>query len=172
MTLSREVKMQWHQSGNLAKFHYQHVDPDAAVAELERIKKVEGNRRPETIIEHAKHPRSPIHLAFDWDDNEAGKNWRRQQARALVASVEVTVRQSEEVTVPQYFSVKVSEGERDYLSLEEMRADAAACAEARRKLWKNALGLLRRSMAITLDDRDRSKLEKLIVGLAKLIDGG
>ena len=50
-----------------------------------------GRLTPEGVVRAASDPDSPLHEHFQWDDSEAAKSWRLQQARCLIHSVTVTV---------------------------------------------------------------------------------
>lgn len=55
------------------------------VRELERIAADhDGILQPETVVNTARDPKSPLHGWFQWDDSEAAKQWRLQQARQLI----------------------------------------------------------------------------------------
>ena len=44
---------------------------------------------PEQIVEAAKNEKSELHKCFTWDDTVAAENWRKHQARVLVAQLVV-----------------------------------------------------------------------------------
>lgn len=44
---------------------------------------------PEQIVEAAKDENSELHKCFTWDDTVAAENWRKHQARMLVAQLVV-----------------------------------------------------------------------------------
>ena len=43
----------------------------------------------EEILADARHARSPLHTAFEWDENVAAERFRRKQAKALVGNLVV-----------------------------------------------------------------------------------
>lgn len=43
-----------------------------------------GLLKPETVLEAARPPTSPLHSRFDWDDTEAAEKYRLWQARQLI----------------------------------------------------------------------------------------
>jgi hypothetical protein len=58
--------------------------------ELLRIQAMNGLLRPADVVAEASQPGSPLHDYFEWDDGEAGHQWRLQQARQLIrVTVEV-----------------------------------------------------------------------------------
>ena len=42
---------------------------------------------PENVVEAARDEASPLHEHFQWDDGEAARQWRLEQARALIRTV-------------------------------------------------------------------------------------
>ncbi len=61
------------------------------VRELQRIQALNrGLLRAVDVVEEARHPASPLHDYFEWDDGEAGHRYRLAQARQLIrVTVEV-----------------------------------------------------------------------------------
>jgi hypothetical protein len=58
-----------------------------ALQALER----KGRLTPDGVIDAARDPAHPLHSEFDWNDTVAAAKWRLQQARQLIASVQVFV---------------------------------------------------------------------------------
>ena len=50
---------------------------------------------PEQIVEAAKDEASELHKCFTWDDTIAAENWRKHQARVLVAQLVVKTETSD-----------------------------------------------------------------------------
>ena len=66
------------------------VDAETAAVELKRIyEKFNGYLIPDNVVEESKPVQAPLHGVFDWDDQKAADNWRRQQARLLIRSVQI-----------------------------------------------------------------------------------
>lgn len=60
----------------------------AGKAELEKIsEKSDGKLIPEIVLEYAKKKTNPLHRYFTWEDSEAARLYRLQQARALISVV-------------------------------------------------------------------------------------
>lgn len=58
------------------------------VAELRRIAKANGGLvHPEAVVDSARPKSSPLHSRFEWDDGEAGHQYRLWQARQLIRVV-------------------------------------------------------------------------------------
>ncbi len=84
---------------------------------------------PEQIVEAARKEDSELHKCFTWDDTVAAENWRRHQARMLVAQLVVKTETSDNEPVSvrviastthrnEYKSVvKLLEVEQDYADL-------------------------------------------------------
>lgn len=62
-------------------------DAEDVMKELHRIKLETGNLDPSTIVEYAKNPNSILHKYFTWDDTEAARKYREQEARYLLAAI-------------------------------------------------------------------------------------
>lgn len=54
-----------------------------------------GQLTPDAVVEAAKPKSHPLHSRFEWDDRVAGAAHRRNQARALISSVQITFRDQE-----------------------------------------------------------------------------
>ena len=78
-------KYEW-RIGSFAK----DIDPDLAVAELERIENVYGALTPENILEASKTEGAYLHKLFTWDDQKAANLYRLQQARQILNNIEIT----------------------------------------------------------------------------------
>lgn len=84
---------------------------------------------PEQIVEAAKDKNTELHKCFTWDDTVAAENWRKHQARMLVAQLvirtettdkePVAVRVIASTNVRNEYKpvVKVLEVEQDYADL-------------------------------------------------------
>lgn len=66
------------------------VDPQIAGEEVERIAS-QKPLTPEVIVDESKPRESPLHTIFEWDNEKAGQEWRKQQARVMLGNL-VTVR--------------------------------------------------------------------------------
>jgi hypothetical protein len=64
---------------------------DKAVAEIKAIESRAGRLTPEQVIEAAEPEGSALHACFDWDDTEAARKWRMEQAREIIRSVRIEV---------------------------------------------------------------------------------
>jgi hypothetical protein len=57
-----------------------------------------------TVLQAAKRKRSRIHNAFEWDDKVAGHEYRLEQARRLIRSLQVVMEEGDE---PAFVHVKI-----------------------------------------------------------------
>jgi hypothetical protein len=75
------------------------IKPTAA-EEIRRIAEKHGGRlTPKLVVTAAKRKSSPLHSLFDWDDTEAAKKWRLEQASCLIRRIKVTYHKSDDVSV-------------------------------------------------------------------------
>ena len=72
---------------------------NARIAEIRQIERANnGVVKPEQVVEAARSPNSALHDAFCWDDDEAARLYRIEQARGLLrVLVEIEPRTSEEM---------------------------------------------------------------------------
>jgi hypothetical protein len=111
-------------------------------SELETIRlKNGGLLTEESILSAAKSKKHPLHDRFTWDDTEAARQWRLEEARDLIRSVYVTIQQPPHpsVTVRAYASLP-----RDRESGSGYRAinDIMSQADLRTELLNTALSEL------------------------------
>ena len=95
----------------------------AALAELE--KENDGRLAPEDVVDAAEPEDHPLHCHFEWDDGKAGRAYRIDQARRLIASITVTVTTSTTTLVAPYYVRDPSAGNREqgYRSVQSLRSD-------------------------------------------------
>ena len=94
--------------------------------------------KTEKIVESATSLKSPIHKYFEWDDTEAGRLFRLQQARNLMESLVVDVRvEGQKVEQRAYFSVKTPNS-KAYVSVKV----AIEVPDYRKQLLSKAITLL------------------------------
>lgn len=113
---------------------------DAAVrkkieARLEHLSKLGGGRlTPDAVVADARSKSSPLHGCFTWDDSEAAKQWRLQEARELIRSVRVEVK-TEERTLQTVRYVRDPEAgdEQGYVELTKLRDAGDIAREALRR---------------------------------------
>lgn len=101
------------------------VDPDDAAKELARIHGEHGVLTPETVLAEAEDEDSPLHDAFEWNDQVAAHHYRKGQAQNLIYSVRVI--REDAPPEPVYIYSESSGG---YLSTQAVVTDASLYEEA------------------------------------------
>lgn len=110
-------------------------------AELERIRKRCGALTARAVWEHSASPKARLHDRFTWDDTEAGKLWRDQEARIVIQSVIVAngdhadVRRYVHVIVgdsPRYEPIEIVVANRDMYLFALQECEAALVAAKKR----------------------------------------
>lgn len=87
---------------------------------FERIKASGKDLTAETLLADAATQSSALHRFFEWDNNKAAHQYRLEQARRLIRSVEVVLEDAKGKKVPMraYFSVRNTEGTQSYQPME------------------------------------------------------
>jgi hypothetical protein len=82
--------------------------------------KSSGPLTADRVLSEAMNARSPLHRYFEWDDGKAAHQFRLEQARRLVRSIEIVLEDAKGKQVPMkaYYSVKDSEGQRGYETMQ------------------------------------------------------
>ena len=98
------------------------VDAQVAGEEVERISR-ERPLTPAAIVEESKESRSPLHIIFEWDNNKAGNEWRKQQARVMLGNLVTVKIDQQELSEPVRAFVDVSNNKREYASIDVVLKD-------------------------------------------------
>lgn len=93
--------------------------------ELEAIRAAnpDGELRPEEVIDFARNPNTELHQSFTWDDSEAARQHRLEQARRVIRRVVVEYTPAKSngvVLIRKYHSVGESRGENGGYKTAEM----------------------------------------------------
>jgi hypothetical protein len=67
------------------------VDPNKVGPVLDQLEQKQA-LTAENVVKEASDPKSPMHLAFTWDDTAAARAHRLDQARYLIGSIRVVVK--------------------------------------------------------------------------------
>lgn len=114
------------------------VVPVQVVGErLEQLREeADGLLTPDAVLDDAAAPESPLHAFFEWDDTEAARLHRLEQARGLIRSVVVRYRsnENEERSVRAFVNVTRDETPGYTTSVVAM-SDADMRAQVIRKAW-------------------------------------
>jgi hypothetical protein len=103
-----------------------------ALAEMRGLYENNGMLTPEAVLAAASKPNSALHGAFEWDDSEAARKYRLEQARDLIQKVKVQIISSDEkiTYVRAYVSLPSDrEGNGGYRSTVKVLSDAEQRAE-------------------------------------------
>lgn len=82
----------------------------------------------ELVVEEASKPDHPLHSRFNWDNEEAGHQWRLHQAGELIRSVKISFKPSEdeeERTVRVFHAIRTNTGH-SYEPIEKVVANPVA----------------------------------------------
>lgn len=100
---------------------------------------------PKDVVADGEKKSSPAHTFFEWNNEEASKKWRLQQARHLLGNIMVEIRELNNTPVRAFYNVKVEDKgtSRAYVPLGIAMSEAdyrkqiidEAMAEARS--WRN-----------------------------------
>jgi hypothetical protein len=91
----------------------------SVISEIVRVEKEKG-LTPEHLLEVAQNKDNPLHDLFQWDNKEAGREWRLQQARVIINEVKVIVG-TKFISAFENVSIKVDDGtERFYKPINEI----------------------------------------------------
>lgn len=103
------------------------LDRALAEAELNRLtKKGGGALTAEAVLSAASDSKSPLHPWFDWDDTEAARKWRLEQARRLIKVFYITIEYEPNATVivPKFVSEADDQGDgRHYVRIIDVMDD-------------------------------------------------
>ena len=87
----------------------QKIEPEKAFNELERIKLKNGGKLTAgLVVIEARKQRNPLHKAFEWNDSIAADEYRLEQARRMLRSIEVVYKDTQKVP-PTRVYVAISE---------------------------------------------------------------
>jgi hypothetical protein len=107
--------------------------------ELHRLQRDYGEKlTARIVVDEARHPESPLHPCFEWDDVRAGELYREHQARHVIASIRVVHRDSHGEATQERIFVNVTEmvnGEeqRAYVPVSRVLSDAELFDQVRRQ---------------------------------------
>ncbi len=99
----------------------------------------------EAIVDAARPPRAPLHRYFEWDDNEAGRQWRLHQAGQLRRFILVRpADQPEAEPVRGFVPVKARDAEdQEFRAATDVRDDAYLVTQQLERFRKDIRRLIR-----------------------------
>lgn len=123
---------------------------NAIAKRLEKLTSLGGGRlTPEAVVQDAKSKTSPLHDQFEWDDSEAGKQWRLQQARELIRSVKIEIQtETRVVSTVRYVRDPAAGAEQGYVEVAKLRDDKALAKDALMAEMRAASALFERAKTL------------------------
>lgn len=114
------------------------------VKEILNIKE-ENGLTAETVVNRAENKNNPLHNLFVWDNTEAARLWRLQQARVLINEIEITI-EDKDYYAFENVSVVVSKDtepvrayleRREIISNKELRTQVIESAKGQLFYWRD-----------------------------------
>lgn len=104
---------------------------------LRELEEREGELIPETVVKEASDEDSPLHSQFTWDDTEASRLYREEQARGLIRRVKVKwidYGTEDESEVRQFICVTRPDNSKAYVRIQSVLSEE----ELRRQMIEGA----------------------------------
>jgi hypothetical protein len=100
------------------------ADRDAIHSVLTKLE-ADGNLTPDSVVETAKDPKSPLHKEFTWDLKAAALMTWRSQARALISQFHITVTvHRKEYRIQEFVEApNKAEGEQGYIAFTRIKTN-------------------------------------------------
>jgi len=124
---------------------------DRIARELARIaEENDGMLRQEDVVAFARNPDTALHTQFDWDDTEAARKWRLEQAGRIIR-LQVKVIESTNQTVRAYVSLTPDRGKEDggYLPIDVVLDDKERSKQMLRDALSELSAVRRKYQALT-----------------------
>ena len=101
------------------------ADAQAVGEELELLSNVTGTLTPVLVVQRAANANSSLHGLFEWDDTEAARRYREDQARYILRQITVRVEyKHDEPRQLRAFVVVTRDEKRTYVPLMVVMGDA------------------------------------------------
>lgn len=128
---------------------------------FEEIEKRDGAITPEAVVEEARPEDSPLHDDFEWNDTEAARKFRIDQARKMISLV---IRVADDKPpVRGYVNVERGVNKGRYMSIQKVVEDG--------DLWAVVLANARRELQIfTSKNRRYKQFAKLIAAMDEFLE--
>ena len=140
---------------------YIKADAQAAGEMCERLAS-ENRLTAEELVEENRPEDAPLHKAFEWDDNVAAEEWRKHQARHIIASI-ICVKEEDKPPIRAFFNIVRTEPEYKSIDVimktvdETKKLLAVALGELR--AFKIKYATLSKKLAPVFDALDQLELE-------------
>ena len=121
------IRYSWRKGSRFGK-----LSADVAGREIEKIRKANGGRLTAgVVVEAAAAARSPLHGCFVWDDTEAARIFREDQARNLLRHIAVVYEPAKQTAPVHAYVVVERDGAAHYTTTK--------IAAASEDLWTQVL---------------------------------
>jgi hypothetical protein len=138
------------------------INAEIAVEVFEKVEKKYGKLTPETLVEYSKNPKTALHSLFNWDNENAADQWRKQQARQIINNIEITViSDGKPVEIGAYEIVMGEDSQRSYKNVGVMTQNEV---EYVRQATLESLTLLNKKLKIY------RKFESAVFDIEKVIE--
>lgn len=142
-------------------------------AQVEFIQSLErdGEITPDELVEAAHPEESPIHDMFTWDDSEAARKHRVNEARSALARVRVSITYEQyEVKVPTYVrDVRVPAREQGYVRGVTLRTHEDAVQDLLEREFQQIAARVRRGRALAVQYGQAEAFEARLAGLLSTV---
>lgn len=68
-------------------------DPQKVGEYIDKLTKKHNGITASILLSYAEDPKSPVHSLFTWDDTEAARRFRENEARHIIRSIKVTIKE-------------------------------------------------------------------------------
>ncbi len=102
--VNEAIEFRW----NTGRESYYGIRPEVAASEVRRIYESEGVITTDALVAESADQDAPLHRYFQWDNTEAARMWRLEQAQALIRNLVVVYRKADgEPAAPTRYVVKL-----------------------------------------------------------------
>lgn len=108
---------------------------------------------PARIVDVARDPKNPMHPFFQWNDTEAARRYRLDQARELIGMIRIKIRDVPQ-PVREWVGVKLEKSETKYVRRTVVAQDLTMQAERSERLWHVAEAAAREAMSVGLHEKE------------------
>ena len=117
---------------------------------LRELAERDGLITPQTVLEAASEPSSPLHDHFTWDDTEAARKYRLVEARSLITRYKITVQKSpdETVRVRAFAHIPAEDGAGFYVPTADALTDPAQRSLVMQQALREVAALRRKYQAL------------------------
>lgn len=131
------------------------IDAQVVGEKILELERRDGKCTAEALVQEAAPASSPLHSLFEWDDTEAAKQWRVEQARYVIRNVRFVVRREERPATQHIAFVSIREGKTGgyantirVVSDEQLRQQMVDDAMTALEAWRERYGHLSELTAV------------------------